>query len=95
MQPLVLTDFAIMSGVPDRGAVSYTAFCQRDSVRALTVDAEGGTPVGCVACPAGYRSHGGSDHACLSCEGVQCASEGQDTFVVPVNAAGIQVCRST
>ena len=57
----------------------------------MTVKADGGLPVGCVACPPGYRSVGGVSHACQSCDGVQCAAEGQSSFAVTMDAGWIEV----
>ena len=62
-----------------RGALSYTAFCARGSVRALPSHLSP-LPVVCRACPVGYLSAGGVHHECVSCDNLMCAAEGQTVF---------------
>lgn len=61
------------------GALSFTAFCDRDSVRALS-EFSSPLPVSCRQCPPGYHSTGGVSHECTLCDNLLCATEGQTVF---------------
>ena len=73
------------------GAISYTAWCQRDEVRVLR---SGGLPpllYGCEACPAGKRSLGGTA-PCMECAGTECrdrAAQGLINSTVYADLSGL------
>ena len=64
--------------VTTEGSLSYTSFCDRGSVRALSRSSP--LPFECRRCPTGFLSTGGVSHACVLCDDLQCAQEGQNVF---------------
>lgn len=75
MRTVAFSTDAILVGEAG-GLVSYTGFCGRNHAKARVAGREPPLIYGCVACPQGQRSLGGTSHACTDCESLRCVTGG-------------------